>query len=456
VATIESAVGAHLEDVQKKFHPHHDYLSFVIPSAWFLVGLVILDFRFYDSAIILLYLKRIEEFRSHLQNLSTSLEFFLALVLFVATFSTAYVLGQILNGISALAIDRFVVKKVLKYPFELYRERYRRPPSEIDTHRLFHSLVLQSSYLAVLTTLFPLLAAEAAAIIIAMRHPSARWWFSSHPWITTFVAIATMGLHLGLPSQRFLRYATNRTETQQDLQTPAPPKTISRSVLKFLDRITPEQYPSFFWTHVIVFLFASLTSTILLLHGQVVCVIVTLLGYNSILLAIDRSFKKHHNETGLPSLEKLLFYVRLTFADLATFAANLVGYGETPSTKLIGSLLDSMDPDCHEKDFFWLTYLIVQNEGGGSLPTTYHFLSNYGMVRNLCSSTICLAVASAAAFASNWPLGKGSHAALWILVLFILAYSLFARFLYLYSSYFSKYVLRSAAFALERRKSSQE
>jgi hypothetical protein len=59
------------------------------------------------------------EVQRRLYEPSTGVDVVIALILAVVIFNVVYVLGQLLNGVAAVVLDRVIVKKLLQYPFAL-------------------------------------------------------------------------------------------------------------------------------------------------------------------------------------------------------------------------------------------------------------------------------------------------------------------------------------------------
>jgi len=197
------------------------------------------------------------------------------------------------------------------------------------------------------------------------------------------------------------------------------------------------------WSHCIFVLSLSILELILVLQN---CIggILLLPMLNFVIGLHDRRARKRAED------KEVIKYLRACFANPIYFAANIVGYGDFPSKPLIRVVRDEFIAE--DKDFFWLTYLSVQNRNEGSSQTVYHFLAMYGMVRNLCNATAFAIVLSVGFFGLDWPNGQGPAVIVWTGVLCALMYALFARYLYVYGPYFTKYLLRAAAYSRASRR----
>jgi hypothetical protein len=418
---IESRAEEEFHELRQKFHPHHDYLNLIIPSTWFLlVGVLTTDLYFYRGDHLKRLLARLTELQPYFASASTSLEFFLALFLFIVGFSLVYVIGQIINGASALILDRLIVKKLLKYPFKIYLRR-REFPEDIDDRQVFRDIVLASSYLIFCLNLIPFIFVEAAAALLTIRVTHFRSGLAKHPFYVAAVIVALLFVHFGRPSL-------------------SKPKRYPES-----DAKAAGHYRGFFLSHCV---FLGIIGIL-----QLVCVwslgwtwAILLLPAINILIGLSERLVRANHDYRTPYARRFFFYARLTFTSPIYLGAKLVGYGDTPSTVIIDNVRDAIGADCGEKDLFWMSYLLVQIRGAGASQTMYHFLAMYGMVRNLCDATAFALVLSVAAFWYRWPTDHEQAAVLWCLGLCVLMYSLFLRYLYVYGAYFSKYVVRAAAF----------
>jgi intracellular septation protein A len=420
VLMIAQHADEELHELRRKFHPHHDYLNLIIPSTWFLIGLFVADFYFYSAAHLEHMLNRVREVQPYFAAASTSLEFFLALLLFIVAFTVIYVIGQIINGISALVLDRVLVKKLLKYPFELYLRRCRAPEN-VSNRRLFRDAVLESSYLIFCLNLVPLVFLELVATFFSLQVPELRMWLSTHSLIVVAILPPLLYLHFGLPSIRKPRRY---------------PEDDASAAIEY------ERLAAYHLFLLIVLFYGEL----LIVAALGWAFMILLLPLINIAVGLTERLLRRGDEYRSDSARRVFFYLRMTFTNLLYFAAKLVGYGELPSIALIRSVRDPIVQEWSEREFFWMTYLTVQNRGGPASQTVYHFLAMYGIVRNLCNATAFILLGSVVAFVVRWPKDNELAVVLWLLGLCCLMYALFARYLYMYGAYFNKYVLRVASF----------
>jgi hypothetical protein len=412
---------------REKFHPHHDYLTLIVPSAWLMFWVVLLDFCFYQHRHIRAVLSNVSDLRNYFAEMGTGLEFFLALFLFLIVFTLFYAGGQLINGVSALILDRLIVKKLLKYPFDLYLRRLKAPKRRND-HDVFRDAVLESSYLVFCLNLIPFVALEGVLILFSIVekaefHAALVSYSGSSPLlydvIVGAIVVFLVYIHFGRPSRARVRRYCGKA-------------AFSDSQLK-----------SLWWSHCLLVLSLSGLEMLLVLQNCVGGIL--LLPLLNVVIGIhDRSARKRAED------KQVIKYLRACFANPIYFAANIVGYGDFPSESLIRMVRDEFIAE--DKDFFWMTYLAVQNRNEGSSQTVYHFLAMYGMVRNLCNATAFAIVLSVGFFSLGWPTGQGPMVIAWTAILCALMYALFARYLYVYGPYFAKYVLRAAAYSRASRR----
>ena len=424
VLLIADHAGEELHELRRKFHPHQDYLQLIIPSMWLMFGLTAADFYFYRAGHLKHVLTRMVEVAPFFKSASTSLEFFLALLLFIVVFTVIYVVGQLINGVSALLIDRLIVKKLLKYPFELYQRRFNVPEHEVSDRRLFKDLVLGSSYLIYCLNLIPFVFLETVAVLFAARVPAFRDWLVAKSSITAGFLLVLFYFHLGLPTwrkpRRYPEHCSNAAEHYDAFAT---------------------GHLAFFCTFYFAILYA------ILMFGWIWSVF-GLLAVNLFIGFAERTARSD-DEYSSALLRRFFFYSRLCFTNPTYFAAKLVGYGDIPSAATIRTVHAGLGSG-GSKDFFWMTYLTVQQHGGNATQTLYHYIAQYQMVRNLCNATAVMLLTSVAAFWNLWPTEHGVAVVTWTLGLCLLMYALFARYLYLYGAYFNKYAIRAAAYVLQR------
>lgn len=412
-----------LHELRRKFHPHHDYLNLIIPSTWYLIGLFAVEFYFYHAQHLVSSLKRMTEVEPYFSSSSTSLQFFLALSLFIAGFTIIYVIGQLINGFSALVLDRTIVKKLLKYPFTLYEYKLHSALSD-DNANLLRRAMMQASYTVFCLNLIPVVFLELVAFMFATRVITFETWVSAHYNVTALLLALLVWAHFGRPSRsKAARYTLKAS--RGDIMT----------------------YNILFKVHMLGLATVYLSLYLSLVYRGQVGALLVLPAINAAIVLSER-YLVTESRKALRRRTRLLTYAKACFTNPIYFAAKLTGYGDMPSTALIRAVRSGIGSDSDSKDFFWMTYLTIQNRGLGSSQTVYHFLAMYGMVRNICNATAFVLMSSVAVFWVEWPLNHGQGVVVWSVGLCVLMYALFARYLYVYGAYFSKYVLRSGAFIL--------
>src|SRR5205085_7425040 len=295
-------------DIKRKFRPQHEYLSLVIPSTWLLIGLFFVDFCFYGADHVDRTLRRLIRLQPYFSSAISSLDFFLALFLFIAVFSVLYVIGQMINGMSALVIDRVLVKKLLKYPFELYGRRLASDVS--DDHQFFRDAVLDSSYLIFCLNLIPVAFVELSAALLSFRirplHPQLSSEFLTH-FVSVAVLLAGLSyLHFGWPSLR----KPHRYPEHGD----------SRAATHY------QEFYAYHWTGIgIVLVFEFVLVAVV---GWVPAIL--LFPAINIVIGLAEKLGRTGTEYKSAYVRRFYFYLRLCFANLIYFAANVSGYGTTP------------------------------------------------------------------------------------------------------------------------------
>ena len=417
---IEQRAEEEFGDLKRKFHPHHDYLNLIIPSMWFGFGVCVLDFFFYGADHIARLLKQIVGLRPLFASASTSLEFFLSLALFVVGLTVIYVIGQMINGLSALLLDRLIVKKLLKYPFEIYQAR-SETSGDISDRTLFRNVVLHSTYLVFCLNLLPFIVIELVVTVFALRTKKLLVWIQTHPLVSAAAIVFLLYIHLGRPSR-----SKPRRQNVGDA-------TYARHCTEL------------FLYHWLAVIFLAIIEWATVIGLGAVWMILALPLLNIILSVVER-FVMEEWVYSRPYASHFYDYARACFTNPIYFAAKLVGYGDSPSRDVIRGVREGLGVTFQRSEFFWITYLMVQNRGAGASQTMYHFLAQYSMARNVCNATAFVLLASVGAFWLRWPTDHAQAVVVWAFGLCCLMYALFARYLYLYGAYFSKYVLRSAAY----------
>lgn len=436
---------------------------------------VLLDFYFYKARHLKNILESVSALGKPFNSIGTGLEFFVALFLFMVVFTLFYALGQLINGASALILDRLIVKKLLKYPFELYLLRLKEPATKRD-HEILRDAVLDSTYFIFCLNLIPVVALECVVTLFFFeRHefqiaPASYFGTQQLSYLSVACIVFLVYIHFGYPSRR------------------RGSDALSQNEISDLDRLYRRHWVLVGLLTVLELLMMrlGLVAGILILPVLNVCIgiydqrVRKQLKDNELAekmkleednklpedkeqreLEEQRELRKQREAEQkeatqrakqLETAQRILDYLRSRFANPIYFAANMVGYGNFPSTSLIRMVRDEFVSEVEDKDFFWLTYLTVQNRNEGSSQTVYHFLAMYGMIRNLCNATAFAIVFSVGFFQMDWPNGHGAGVIVWTAILCGLMYALFVRYLYVYGPYFAKYLVRAAAYSRASRR----
>jgi hypothetical protein len=340
-----------------------------------------------------------------------ALEVLFAIILFIVGFNVVFVLGHLLNSISALVLDRWVVKKLLGYPFELYQYAADHPD---ETASYFRSRVAGASYFVYLVNLVPLILIE---LVLAYRAEGLMASIERRWYLATAVAIVLTLFHFGVP---FYGYRTVREQ--------------------FTSRAAR-------WVGILHVVFNLLTAVglySLLRHHQQFAIPVLIL-VNLLIGAVDRICSQWERLQKRGTVRITQRYLRSTFINPIYSAAKLVSYAKTPAPEVIKKAQELAGP--LKEDFFWSCYLLTQSNAPVAFTSIYHFLALYGMSRNLCNATFAIWVWSVISFLFRSPHPVDASVIIWSVALAGLTYVFFFRFLYFYASYFSRYVVRVAAVA---------
>jgi len=424
-SVFERAIEEEGRDVQRRLFAHHDYFGNVIPSSWFVVGCAVGMFVFYrpELAVAVLSLK---SFLRPLGEPSTGVDVVIAVVLAVATFNLIYILGQLLNGVAAVVLDRVIVKKLLKYPFTLYELKWlNRDTNKADT-LILREAMLDATYGVFCVNLVPPVFFELALVAFGRENPYPGSWVQLHPLSTIALSVVLVVTHVGLPSLR---------KAKESCEGSAAAKTM---------------YLELFYGHIIAIVVVATAIGAAIAFGGYTWVVLILPVANIVVAACDRHMlTKYGPKYTSDGMRRVFLYLRRSFLNPSYFAAKLVGYSASPDATLIGKAFSEARYDSRANDFYWMCQLRLENDAPRSYDTAYHGMAMYTMNRNLCNSTAFVAVA---AFYIRWPEGARYSALVWVATLCAFTYMFFIRYLYLFSGLYSKYVVRAAAFLVDRSK----
>jgi len=423
---FERAVEEEGREVQRRLYAHHDYFGNVIPSTWFVIASLLGAFIFYRRSLAL-WVNAIHRFVQPLGEPTTGVDVLIAVVLAIASFNIIYVVGQLLNGVAAVVLDRWIVKKLLRYPFTLYEMKYQKRSDKKTDSIVLREAMLDASYAVFCVNLIPVVFFELALVAFGRVNPYPGSWVQGHPLLTIGLSLLLVLAHFGIPSYRKAREtcggddeaATNRWEL-----------VIGH------------------WT--LVVFFSSIVGAVIAFAG-ITEIVLILPVVNAVVAAGDRKMLlKYGSPYKKPAMRHLFVYIRRTFVNASYLAAKAVGYGTLPDADLIGRALSDARYDSKANDFYWMCQLRLENEAPRLYDTAYHGMAMYTMNRNLCNATAFIAVMSVSAFYVQWPMDYHYSPLVWIAILCVLTYMFFVRYLYLFSGGYCKYVVRAASFMAGR------
>jgi hypothetical protein len=417
-------------EVQRRLYAHHDYFGNIIPSTWFVFGAAFGVFVFYRKAAAA-SLKDIKDFIHPLGEPTTGVDVLLAVVLAIIGFNLVYILGQLLNGVAAVTLDRVIVKKLLKYPFTLYELKWEKREQKRTDAQILREAVFESSYGVFCINIVPIVFFELALVAFGLNNPYGGSWVEAHKVLTIALTVVLVCTHFGIPSLRKARLiaeeeATNPSDAKLEL----------------------------ILCHMIVVVLISIGVGLAIARAGWTLVILLLPITNGVIAVSERRLvAKYGPEFKSPAMKRSFLYMRRTFLNPAYFAAKLVGYGSSPDARLIGKAREAAGYDSRANDFYWMCQLRIENDAPRSYNTAYHGMAMYTMNRNLCNSTAFIAIASVVAFYIKWPDTPQKYLPLiWIAILCVMTYVFFIRYLYLFSGLYSKYVVRAVTFLEERNR----
>jgi len=419
-AALEEGLEAH-----QRLYAHRDYFDYVIPASWFLMGVAGFAFYFYrdvvDGAI-----KWMKALLHQVGEPTTAMDILAAIILLVVAFNVTYILGHVLNGFAAAVLERVFVRKLLRFPFQLYELKSKDKRKNRNDGERFRDAVLDNPYQVHCANLLPLLFFEVTLLTFARVNPHAGSWVDHHRAATFLLALGAVVAHFGIPHW-----------------VPS-----SRYAARFRDVIGLFRW--FFWCHIVVLLLIGAIVGWAIAYQGTASVLVVLPLTNLLLALIDRRLRRQgRGRHRRVFVRCLYFYLTLTFVNFAYFGAKLVGYSAAPSRDLIARASRFVGYNSQENDFFWMTHLRVQKEAPTLYATVYHAMSLQGMNRNLSNATAFILAVSVGAFAIKWPEPFRYSALVWIAALAGLSYLFFVRYLFLFSGPHSRYILRAAALLAE-------
>ena len=179
--TILGRVGLEAtQDVVRRLLGPGDYFGCVLPSTWFFGGLIITQYLLFgESAILQVLLAVLIKGPEEFVKSNVGLGVLYGFLLLAIVFNTVYMFGHLLNSFSSLVIDRAVVRKLLHYPFHIYREAWLRRAT--DGHEVFRELVRSSTYGSHLLNVTPVIVVEFLVWAYTQRQRDCAGWIQDHP-----------------------------------------------------------------------------------------------------------------------------------------------------------------------------------------------------------------------------------------------------------------------------------
>ncbi len=418
---LDRVAATSASETGKKLFAHYDYFGYVIPMTWFLFLFVYIErVLFQQGPLLALWDRFTTQLADFLKDKSTPLQIVVSVAVLLLAFNLMYILGHVLNGISALFLDRLLVKKYLKYPTELYLRKMTSPASADSA--IVRRAAIESSYsLTAFLNIGPLVLLELVGFLVTVRRPDLVQLSLLHTNLIAVAVAVLLRLHCGWPSMR-----AARVDEEGDYV---------------------HQYALLRKWHAVflLWLFLLLYTAVLAFHSYWPLAVLPIL--NLILAFMDKALREGVDYRS-KIIEKHFLYLRCTFQSWVYFCAQLSGYGHMPSRETLGAALSTVGASrSTPSDFWWLSSICLENLAPRSHPTAYHFMSLSGMNRNLCGSTL-LAIGH---FLGLYCAERGHHVnaagfTAFLLVMLSLALLFLLRYLYLYSGYYSKFVVRVAAF----------
>jgi hypothetical protein len=424
---LERALEEQSLEVRRRLYAHHDYFGNIIPSSWFVLGTLISAFIFYRPQLTTIALE-LRDFVRQLGEPTTGVDVVLAILLAIVLFNVIYIIGQLLNGVAAVVLDRLIVKKLLQYPFTLYELKWKNRSTPSADTAMFRQSVLTATYAVFCVNLAPVFFFELALIAFGRENPHAGSWVQRHPAPTLLLSALLVLVHFGIPSFRKAKEVSGSS---------GDPGSVRLELT--------------FGHMALVVIATFLVGMAIIAIGFTE--IVLLLPISNVVVAIaDRHLLSKYGVTyKTAGMRAFFIYVRRTFVNPAYFAAKLVGYGSAPAAELIGRAFTEAKYDSTSNDFYWMCQLTIENDAPRTYDTAYHGMAMYTMNRNLCNATAFVVIVSLVAFYAHWPDGYRYVPLLWVAVLCAVTYAFFIRYLYLFSGLYSKYIVRAAAFLADRK-----
>ncbi|MBD3276683.1 MAG: hypothetical protein GF388_00130 [Candidatus Aegiribacteria sp.] len=418
----------------RKVYGHYDYFGYLIPCTWFIVASAISVFLVFGPSIDCSDDTICAEIVKAIENSNAGTMFVLGLVLVVVGFNFVYAIGHILSSLSALLIDRGLVRKVLGYPFSMYgtarRLLKKNEYSEFSSSRIgLHILRGKSDTVSLFWRYISNSIVFSALIILILLE-----YFDSFVsrlslfWVIPLYALLSI-VCIGLPGLAYNH--AGETYIDKDAELIDAIRLTKRKGIVVSFHITAVVLLTVSTTILSFILRSSFVSLLVFVVIPVMLLIVSKTLY------LKRSFAN--------KLSYCLKYIGLSLPSIPYWVAKRVNYHRCPSRVVL--LEDSNIKDVSDtSDEYWLANIAADHIHGEAHSSLYHFRSMYGMNRNLCAAvTVPIGLSALFIFVHK---GCEHPVALtcYSILLMTLGILFFARYLYLYSCYYCKYLIRYTYF----------
>lgn len=141
----------------------NDYYIYIIPSILYLAGLYVNELLIYSNSFPISILREAwKEAKTPLPD--TAILILVGVGALALGYSFLYGIGHLINSVSSLLIDRWLVKKVLGYPIELFYSADISDPN--SGHNALRSHVYSATYTRRYLHFLPLFALESCAVMV--------------------------------------------------------------------------------------------------------------------------------------------------------------------------------------------------------------------------------------------------------------------------------------------------
>jgi|CXWL01.1.fsa_nt_gi hypothetical protein len=429
---FDESAGSALNSRSARLYAHYDFFGTIIPSLWLLFALFVTEKLCYPNDLFSRVLQTVflivksavipDPPVGQEPTEASTLTFVLVVLIFLMFFlAVLFVLGELLNSISSLFLDSFVLRNYLGYPFEIF---LASSDCGRTGHSILHERMLSHSYQKlVAANAFPLLILEGVALLHAARgNHLCRPGDIPIPVVLLLGFVAAV-FHVGFP-QRFSWRRTPPTTAPGD----SPVTTVFG---------LGEAVQLFFLLGLTV-----LISWVLWNDGPWWLLLVPIF-INVLIVLVEKANPNH----------AIVTYMKDNSTNVIYFLANVVGYPDAPSYETIDSARRLHPKTTKSPDsFYWMCINNAEWVGGNSFSHAYHLRSLYGMTRNLCSASgLALLIGLTLPLSKQVGCTLGMIQIGWFAFLAAATTIFLLRFLDYYAARFSRYVLRLASFTHEQR-----